>query len=127
MCECEDWSYIWWEELGLRVFEEKMRRKIFALTRDEVTGDWRRIHNEKLHDMYFSPDIMSIFSRRMRWAGYVARMGDRRGAYIVLVERPEEQISLGRGKRRLEDNTKVKIKGGRRGVDWIELAQDRNR
>jgi len=104
-----------------------MRRKIFALTRDEVTGDWRRTHNEKLHDMYFSPDIMSIFSRRMRWAGYVARMGDRRGAYIVLVERPEEQISLGRGKRRLEDNTKVKIKGGRRGVDWIELAQDRNR
>ena len=65
-----------------------MRRKTFAFTRDEVTGDWRRLHNEELHHMYFSLDILLIFSRRMRYVVQVARIGDRRGAYKVLVEKP---------------------------------------
>jgi hypothetical protein len=72
-------------------------------------GDWRRLHNEELQDIYFSSDILLIFSRRMRWAGHVARMGDRRVAYRVLVERPEERRPLGRWKLRLEDNTKMDL------------------
>jgi hypothetical protein len=89
--------------------------------------DWRRLHNEEIHDVYISQDIRVIYSRRMRWAGHVSRTGDRRGAYTVLVERPEERRSLGRRKRRLEHNTKAELKELRRGVDWIELAQDRDR
>jgi hypothetical protein len=77
--------------------------------------------------MYFSPDIRVKYSRRMRWAVHMAPMGDRRGAYSVFVKRPEERSSRGRGKRRLEDNTKVALKEVIRGVDWIELAQDRDR
>jgi hypothetical protein len=94
---------------------------------DEVRGGWRRLHNEELHDVYFSPDIRVIYSRRMRLAGYVARMGDRRGAYSVFLETPKKRRSLGKGKHRLEDNTKVALKEVRRGVDWFELAQDRDR
>jgi hypothetical protein len=122
LCECEDWTYISREEQRLRVFEEMMRRKIFWSTRDEVRGERRRLHIEELHDVYISPDIRVIYSRRMRWAGHVEVMGDRRGAYTVSVERPEERRSLGRGKCRLEDNTKVELKEVRRGVDWIKLA-----
>jgi hypothetical protein len=72
-------------------------------------GDWRRLHKEELHDMYFSPDILLVFSRRMRWAGHVAHMGERRGSYMVLVERPEASKPLGRGKLRLEDNNKMDL------------------
>jgi hypothetical protein len=104
-----------------------IRWKMFCGTRNEVRGNWRRLHNEELHDIYFSPEILVIHSRRMRWAGHVARTGVRRGAYSVFVERPEERRLLGKGRRRLEDNTKVELKEVRRGVDWIELAQDRDR
>jgi hypothetical protein len=96
--------------------------KIFWSTRDKVRGEWTRLHNEEIHDVYISPDIRVIYSRKMRWAGHVEGMGDRRGAYTVLVERPEERRSLGRRKCRLEDNTKVELKEVRRGVVWIELA-----
>jgi hypothetical protein len=89
------------EEHRLRVFGNRVLRRIFGPKRDEVTGEYRRLHNEELCDLYSSPNIIrAVKSRRMRWAGYVARMGDRRGAYRVLVGRPEVKKPLGRPRRR---------------------------
>ena len=77
---CETWSLILREERKLRVFENMVLRRIFGLRRDEVTGEWRRLHNEELNDLYCSPNIVRVIqSRRMRWDGHVARMGEERG------------------------------------------------
>jgi hypothetical protein len=98
------------EEHGLRVFENKVLRRISGPKVDEVRGEWRRLHNEELNDLYFSPNIMQVIkSRRMRWPGYVARMGERRGAYWILVGRPEVRRPLGRPKSRWEDNMKTNL------------------
>jgi hypothetical protein len=98
------------------------------LERDEATGEWRRLHNEKLNDLYSSPNIIWVIkSRRMRWAGYVARIGEKRGAYRVLVERPEGRRPLGRPRLRWEDNIKMDLQEVGWGTNWIELAQDRDR
>ncbi|KAJ4445334.1 hypothetical protein ANN_07139 [Periplaneta americana] len=89
---CETWTLTLREEHRLRVFENKVIRKIFGAKRDEVTGEWRKLHNTELHALYSSPDIIrNLKSRRLRWAGYVARMGESRNAYRVLVGRPEEK------------------------------------
>ena len=87
---CETWSLTLREERKLRVFENMVLRRIFGPRRDEVTGEWRRLHNEELNDLYSSPNkVRMIKSRRMRWAGHVARMGEERWVYRVLVGKPE--------------------------------------
>jgi hypothetical protein len=86
------------EEHRLRVFENRVLRRIFGPKRDDVTGDWRKLHNEELHNLYSSPNIIRMI--RMRWAGYVARMGETRNAYRILVGKPEGKRPLGRQRRR---------------------------
>ena len=97
--------------------------------RDEVTGEWRKLHNEELSDLYSLPNIVRVVkSRRMRWAGHVARMGKGRGVHRVLVGKPEGKRPLGRPRRRWEDNIKMDLQEvGRSCGDWMELAQDRDR
>jgi hypothetical protein len=91
----------------MRVFENRVLR-IFGPKRDEVTGDWRKLHNEELHNLYSSPNIIRMFkSRKMRRAGHVARMGETRNAYRILVGKPEGKIPLGRRRRRWVDNIKM--------------------
>jgi hypothetical protein len=89
------------EERRLRVFENKVLRRVFEPKRDEVKGAWRKLHNEELNDVYFSPTIVWVIKlRRMRWAGHVARMGEGRGVYGVLVGKPKGKRPLGRPRRR---------------------------
>ncbi|KAJ4446942.1 hypothetical protein ANN_13644 [Periplaneta americana] len=116
------------KEHRLRVFENKVLREIFGAKRDEVTGEWRKLHNTELHALYSSPDIIrNIKSKRLRWAGHVARMGESRNAYRVLVGRPERKRPLGRPRRRWEDNIKMDLREvGYDDRDWINLAQDRD-
>jgi hypothetical protein len=86
----ETWSLTLREQHRLRVFENRVLRRIFGPKRDEVTGGWGKLHNEELHGLYSSPSIVRVIkARRMRWTGHVARMGEVRGAYNILVGRPE--------------------------------------
>jgi len=117
------------EERKLRMFENMVLRRIFGPRRDEVTGEWRRLHNEELHNLYSSPNIVWVIKwRRMRWAGHVARMGEERGVYRVLVRKPDGKRPLGRPKRRWVDNIRMYLQEVGCGyMDWIGLAQDRDR
>jgi hypothetical protein len=117
------------EERRLRVFENRVLRRLLGPKRDEVTGEWRKLHNEELNDLYSLPNIVWVVkSRRMRWAGHVARMGEDRVVHRVLVGKLEGRGSLGKPRRKWEDNIKMDLQevGGDRG-DWMELAQDRDR
>jgi len=117
------------EERKLRVFENRVLRRIFGPRRDEVTGEWRRFHNEELNDLYSSPNIVQVIkSRRMRWAGHVECMGGVRGLYRVLMGKPEGRRPLGRPRRRWGDNIRMALQEvGCVYMDWIGLAQDRDR
>jgi hypothetical protein len=111
------------------VFENRVLRRMFGSKRDEVTGGWRKPHNEELHGLYSSPSIVSVIkTRRMRWARHVACMGEVRGAYNILVCKPVGRRPLGRPRHRWEDNIKMDLgEIGFGDVDWILLAQDRDR
>ena len=114
---CETWSLTLREERRLRVFENRMLRRVFGPKRDKVTGEWRKLHNEELSDLYSLPNIVRVVkSRRMRWAGHVARMGQGRVVYRVLVGKPEGKRPLGRPRRRWEDKIKMGFSGSRRGL-----------
>ena len=126
---CETWSLTLRDERRLRVFENRVLRRVFRSKRDEVTGEWRKLHNEELSDLYSLPNIVWVVKlRRMRWAGHVARMGEGRGVHRVLVGKLEGKRPLGRPRSRWEDNIKMDLQevGGSCG-DWMELAQDRDR
>jgi len=112
------------EERRLRVFENRVLKRVFGPKRDEVTWEWRRLHNEELSDLYSLSNIVRVVkSRRMRWTGHVAHMGQGRGVYRVLVGIPEGKRPLGRPRRRWEDNIKMDLQevGGGCG-DCVELA-----
>jgi len=103
-------------------------RRIFGPRRDEVTGEWRRLHSEELNDLYSSPNIVRVIkSRRMRWDGHVARMGEERGVSRVLVGKPEGKRPLGRPRRRWVDNIRMDLlEVGCGYMNWIGLTQDRD-
>jgi hypothetical protein len=126
---CETWSRTVREEHKLRVFENRVLRRIFGPKRDGVTGGWRKLQDEELHNLYSSPSIIIIIkSRRMRWAEHVARMGEKKNVYRLLVGKPEGKGLLGRPRRRWIGNIKMDLLEIELNVvDWIGLAQDRYR
>jgi hypothetical protein len=118
---CETWSLTLREEKRLRVYENGVLRRLFVTKRDEVTGEWRKLHSEELRILYSSPNIIrQTKSRRMKWAGHVARMGEYRNVYRVSMEQPEGKRPLGRRRRRWEDGIKMDVREiGWESVDWI--------
>jgi hypothetical protein len=120
----QTWSLTLREENRLRVFENRVLRRIFGPKMDEVTGEWRKLHNEELHILYSSPNIIrQIKSRRMRWTGHAARMGEERNVYRVLIGKPEGKRPLGRPRRRWEDGIRMDLsETGWGSVDWMQLG-----
>ena len=107
---CVQYTLTLREERRLRVFENRVLRRVFGPKSDEVTGEWRKLHNEELSNMYSLPNIVRVVkSRRMRWVGHVASMGEGRGVHRVLVGKPEGKRPLGRPRRRWEDNNKMDL------------------
>jgi hypothetical protein len=121
---CKTWSLTLGEEHRLRVYENSVLRKTFGRKRVE-DGSWRKLHNDELQSLYSSPNVVRVIkARRMRWAGDMTGMGERRGVYRVLVGRPEGKRPLGRPRRMWEDNINLR-KIGINGANWFRLAQDR--
>jgi hypothetical protein len=121
LCGCLIWSLILKEEQRLRVFENRVLRRIFGPKRDEVTRKWRKLPNQELNNLHSSANtVLVLKSRRLRWAGHVAHVG-------VFVGKPEENRPLGRLRHRMENNIKIYLQEmGCGGMDWIELAKDRD-
>jgi hypothetical protein len=111
------------------MFKNRALKRIFGPKRDEVTGEWIKLHNEELHILYSSPNIIrKIKSRRMRWAGHVARMGEERKVYRVLMGKPEGKRPLGRLRRRWKNGIRMDLREiGWGSVEWIQLARDMDR
>ena len=126
---CETWSLTLRKERRLRVFENMVLRRIFGPKWDEVTEEWRKLHNEELNDLRSSLSIFWVVkSRRTRWVGHVSHMGESKDIYRVLVEKTEGKTPLGRPRHRWEDNIKMDLQEvGCGGMGWIDLAQDRDR
>jgi hypothetical protein len=123
---CETWCVTLRDEHRLRVFENRVLRRMFRFNRDGVTAEWRRLHDEKLYSLCCTLNISRVIkSRKMKWAGHVGRMGDRSGACRVLVWRPDRRRPLGRPRHRWEDNIKMDLQALEwGGIDWIDLAED---
>jgi len=118
---CETWLLTLREECRLRVFENRVLRRIFRPKKNKVTGEWRKLYNEELTDLYSTPNIIWLRkSRRMRWAGCVALMGERRGAYRVSVWKPEGKKPPVKPRHRWKDNIKMDMQE----VGWGEKGQD---
>jgi hypothetical protein len=125
--ECETWSLTLREEHRLRVFEKRVLRRIFGPKRGEETGEWRKLHNGELYNLCSSPDITrQIKSRRMRWAGHVARMGEGRNVYRILVGKPEGKRPVERPRRRWEDGIQMDLRdtgwGVWSGFTWLRIG-----
>ena len=107
------------------MFENRVLRRVFGPKREEVTGEWRKLHNEELRDLYSLPNIVGVIkSRRIRWAGHVARMGAGRGVHRILVGKPEGRRPMGKLRCSWEDNIKMDLREVGGCGDWMELAQD---
>jgi hypothetical protein len=125
---CGTWTFTRREEHTLRVFENRILRRVFGPNRDEVTGEWRKWHSEELHNLYSYADIIrQVKTRRMRWAGHVARAGEERKMYKVLVGKPEGKSPLGRPRRRFEDGIRMDLRetgfvGVWIGFDWLRTG-----
>jgi hypothetical protein len=123
---CETWSLTLRQEHRLRISENRVLRKIFGPKREE-DGSWRKLHNDELHSLYSSHNIVRVIkSRRMRWAGHLARMGEGRGVYRVLVQKSEGKRPLGRPRRRWEDTIRWTLERpgsiGRTGFGWLRIG-----
>jgi hypothetical protein len=121
---CGTWSLTLREKRRLRLFENRMLRRVFGPKRDEVIRKWRKLHNKELNDLYSLPNIVRVVkSRRMRWTGHVARMGEDRGVHRALVGKPDGKRPLGRPRHRWEDNIKIDFQevGGGVGTGWSWL------
>jgi hypothetical protein len=124
---CENWSLTLREKLRLKVYENRVLRRIFGPKWDEIRREGRKLRNKELNDLYSSPNIFRVIKSRKGWAGHVTRMREI-GVYRVLEGKPEGKGSLVRPRRRWDDNIRMDLQEvGCGSMDWIELAQDRDR
>ena len=120
---CETWSLTLREERRLRVSENRVLRRVFGPKREEVTGEWKKLYNKELNDLYLSPSTVWVKSRRMGWVGHVVCMGESRSVYRILMGKPDGRRPFGRTRCRWEDNIKMDLQEvGCGGMNWIELA-----